>query len=343
MKRQLARSLSFVLLCGSIAASVSNSQESKRLNNAKRDPVKPAGVKAPEAKSPVRIVETIHDYKTVEGRSLKAYVYQSPGDAVRPALITLHPGALMMGQAQMKIGEFGKPGQGKARFIDRGFALISIEYRLAPEAKLPQIVDDLEDAYRWAHDEGPQQLNIDPQKIGVMGTSAGGYLALLSGYRVTPRPRFLISVSGYGDIIGDWYSKPDPFYRQKPLVTEQQAFRPNAGMELYLYCRQNGLWPKVLTGHNPASEPEWFRPYCPVQNVTSKYPPTLLLHGDQDTDVPYQQSERMDQELTAHGVEHEFILNRGAGHGIMAFNPNNNLEFNKLYDRLIEFAIKHVH
>jgi dipeptidyl aminopeptidase/acylaminoacyl peptidase len=124
-------------------------------------------------------------------------------------------------------------------------------------------------------------------------------------------------------------------------VSEKQAFRPNAGSDLYLYCRQNGLWPKVVTGHDPATEPEWFRPYCPVQNVTREYPPTLLLHGDKDTDVPYQQSELMDKALTAKGVEHVFILNPGAGHGILAFNPNNNLEFNKLYDRLIDFAIKH--
>lgn len=78
---------------------------------------------------------------------------------------------------------------------------------------------------------------------------------------------------------------------------------------------------------------------CPVQNITREYPPTLLLHGDKDTDVPYQQSEMMDKELTAKGVEHVYILNPGAGHGVTAFGSGQ--AFNKLYDQLIDFAMKH--
>jgi acetyl esterase/lipase len=326
MRHLVALPLFFALSCCPMAVAQDGNKEAKPRDG---------------AKASFSIVETIHDYKVVDGKPLKAYVYRQPGHAVGPALITLHPGALMMGSAQGKLAESGKPVQGKAKFIERGFTIVSLEYRLAPQAKLPQIVEDLQDGYKWVHEKGPELLKIDPKKIGVMGTSAGGYLALLSGYCVSPRPRFIIAVSGYGDIIGDWYTKPDAFYRQKPLVTEKQAFRPNAGMDLYLYCRQNGLWPKVVTGHDPATEPEEFKPYCPVQNVTREYPPTLLLHGDKDTDVPYQQSELMQKELKAKGVEHVFILNPGAGHGIMAFNPNDNLAFNKLYEQLIDFAIKH--
>jgi acetyl esterase/lipase len=307
----------------------------------KKEPVKQPAISGAGSKAALTVVESIHDYKIVAGKPLRAYVYKQPGDAVRPAIISLHPGALMMGSPQMKVLDSGKPVQGKAKFIEQGYAVVSLEYRLAPNARLPEIIDDLRDGYAWVHDKGPAAIKIDPSRIGVMGTSAGGYLALMSGTCVTPRPRFLIAISGYGDITGDWYAKPDPFYRQRPLVTEKQAFRPGAGSELYLYCRQNGLWPKVLTGHDPATEPEWFKPYCPVQNITADYPPTLLLHGDQDSDVPYDQSAQMDKELTAKGVEHLFILNRGAGHGILAFNPNNNVEFNKLYDRLIDFANRH--
>ena len=57
---------------------------------------------------------------------------------------------------------------------------------------------------------------------------------------------------------------------------------------------------------------------------------------------PYQQSEQMAKELTAKGVKHEFILNPGAGHGLMAFNPNSNLKFNQMFDRLIAFADQHL-
>jgi hypothetical protein len=107
-----------------------------------------------------------------------------------------------------------------------------------------------------------------------MGTSAGGYLAAMSGYcvaaaqildlclRLRRHHRRLVLQAG-------------PVLSAEALITEQQAFRPNAGADLYLYCRQNGLWPKVVTGHDPATEPKWFKPYCPVQNVTREYPPTF--------------------------------------------------------------------
>ena len=133
-------------------------------------------------------------------------------------------------------------------------------------------------------------------------------------------------------------AKPDPFYRQRTLVTEKQASGSNAGMDLYICCRQNGLWPKVLTGHDPATEPAWFKPYCPVQNATKDYPPRFLLHGDQDTGVPYQQSIQMEKELTAKGVEHEFVLNVGGGHGVDAFRGGED----KIHDRIVAFASKHM-
>ena len=56
-------------------------------------------------------------------------------------------------------------------------------------------------------------------------------------------------------------------------------------------------------------------PYCPDQNVSPEYPPTLLLHGDQDTDVPYELSVRMAAALAAHKVPHELVTMHGQGHG----------------------------
>jgi dipeptidyl aminopeptidase/acylaminoacyl peptidase len=72
----------------------------------------------------------------------------------------------------------------------------------------------------------------------------------------------------------------------------------------YLYCRQQGLWPKEVAGINPTTDRSQFDRFCAVQNVTRDYPPTLLLHGDRDTDVPYEQSAQMVAELKRVGVEH---------------------------------------
>ena len=75
------------------------------------------------------------------------------------------------------------------------------------------------------------------------------------------------------------------------------------------------MWPKEVTGHDPDTEPEWFAPFCPLRNVSPEYPPTMLLHGDQDTDVPVQQSILMSKELERHRVPHELMILPNRGHG----------------------------
>src|SRR3954452_11894474 len=144
-----------------------------------------------------------------------------------------------------------------------GYVVVSIDYRLAPETKLPVILDDVRDACRWVRERGPKLFGIDPEKLAVMGGSAGGYLTLVTGYRVEPRPRALVSFWGYGDIAGAWYSRPDPFYRRMPLVPEKEARAAVGGAVLsessgkndrhrfYLHCRQQGTWPREVAGLDP--------------------------------------------------------------------------------------------
>ena len=62
--------------------------------------------------------------------------------------------------------------------------------------------------------------------------------------------------------------------------------------------------------------PRAFDPFCPVRNISPEYPPTLLVHGTKDSDVPHEQSVLMDRELTRHGVRHELISVPGGGHGL---------------------------
>ena len=151
---------------------------------------------------------------------------------------------------------------------------------------------------------------------------------LCSGYLVQPRHASLVSFWGYGDIAGDWYGRPDPFYRRQSLVSESEAraavgnaviSEPPPGsqrMRFYLYCRQNGLWPREVAGLDAADDPKAFDRFCPVRNVWPEYPPTLLVHGTKDSDVPHEQSVLMDRELTRQGVRHELISVPGGGHGL---------------------------
>jgi acetyl esterase/lipase len=236
------------------------------------------------------------------------------------------------------------------RYIGAGFAVVSIDYRLAPETKLPEILEDVRDAHQWVRRNGRTLARLDADRLAVAGHSAGGYLALMTGILLEPRPRALVSFYGFGDIAGEWYSRPDPFYSSQPSVPEEEARRAvgaaplsepppsNTRGRFYLFCRQRGLWPKEVTGRDPDTEPAAFDPWCPVRNVTRRYPPALLLHGDKDTDVPYGQSVMMAEELKRHGVEHELITIPGGGHGFD--RAMDKPEVSAVFDQVVRFLAK---
>jgi acetyl esterase/lipase len=291
-------------------------------------------------------------YKIVDGLQIKADVHRCADEGLRPAVLYLHGGALIGGWR----GDL--PQAERARYTDAGFNVVAIDYRLAPESQLPDIIEDIEDGYAWVRANGPGLLNIDPDRIAIMGKSAGGYLTMTAGFRVTPRPKALISYYGYGDITGAWYAEPDPFYRQRAMVSQAQAYTAvrasilsefriggegsAARYDFYLYCRQNGLWPLKVSGHDPKSDSAWFAPYEPRRNVTPDYPPTLLLHGEADTDVPFEQSLLMADAFARCGVDHEFIRRAEWGHAFDMAAPADDAALQAAYDRVLEFLERRV-
>ena len=236
------------------------------------------------------------------------------------------------------------------RYVEAGYAVVTIDYRLAPETKLPEILTDVEDAYGWIRESGPGLFQIDPDRIAVIGHSAGGYLTLTTGYRCHPRPRALVAFYGYGDIAGDWYSRPDPYYSTLPAISKEAAWAqvgktpisqsPVGRDKFYLYTRQQGLWPKLVAGLDPVTENRAFDPYCPVRNVTRDYPPSLLLHGDKDTDVPYEQSRSMSLELKRHSVDCDLITIENGGHGFD--RAKDSPQVVAAFDRVMRFLQQHV-
>ena len=186
------------------------------------------------------------------------------------------------------------------------------------------------------------------------------------GLSVHPRPKALVAFYGYGDIVGEWYSQPDPHYNKEPAVSPEAARQGVGGSILaesqlddfpdrrwlfYLFCRQQGLWPQEITGYDPHTQPAAFDTLCPVRNVTPDYPPTLLLHGDEDTDVPLALSQQMAAALKEHHVSHRLIIMKGRGHAFDVF-PQDLLEGQpsglkhpkvaQAFDEVVTFLNKHM-
>lgn len=254
-------------------------------------------------------------YKKVNDLSIKADVYKAGNSS--PAIVFIHGGGLIWGSRNDII-----PKQVQM-YHDAGFTVISIDYRLAPETKLEPIIEDIKDALKWVKNEGPKLFDIDPNKIAVVGSSAGGFLSLMTG-TFDDKPNAIVSFYGYADLVGDWTLKPSDFYLNKPTVSRHEAYgivgdKPISESKLdrflfYLYCRQKGNWMREISGLDMIFGKNKLRSLCPINNISNEYPPTLLFHGDKDNDVPHEESVGMCNALRDSGVECELVIIKGADH-----------------------------
>lgn len=262
-------------------------------------------------------------YKTVNGCPIHVDIYPAETSGPAPVLVSIHGGALITG-TRREITMDG-PSLLWEQLGKRGYTQVSIDYRLAPETKLPAIIEDLQDAWRWVHEELPRLFNVDTSRVGVLGRSAGGYLTLMAGFCTEPRPKALVSFYGYGDIM--WYQKPTTFDSSaaKHPVTPEEAWavvssdplsesRDGERGPFYLHCRQEGAWIHHVTGLDPLADAAELDAYRPIRNVSPAFPPTLLVHGTADTDVPHDESAAMAAALKAAGVTSELLSFDGVEH-----------------------------
>jgi dipeptidyl aminopeptidase/acylaminoacyl peptidase len=160
---------------------------------------------------------------------------------------------------------------------------------------------------------------------------------------------------GYGDILGDWSTKPDAHYSQEPPASAEAA-RSIVGKAgtitgaknadrwgFYLLCRQRGLWPKEVSGHDPVLERAWFEPFCPALQVDRQYPPTIFLHGDEDTDVPFAQSVLMQDRLRQQQVPEKLLRMSGCGHVFdLVGRGLDDPKIRHAYDEVLDFLRSHL-
>jgi acetyl esterase/lipase len=302
----------------------------------------------PKGSNRIKIKKRTITYKTVDKIPIKADLFQTTDDTkLKPVIIWIHGGGLIFGSRT------DLPDEQMEFYLKAGYSVVSIDYRLAPETKLPEIVSDIRDAVQWVRENGSDSLRIDSAKIFVIGHSGGAYLALMSGFILENPPQGIVSFYGYGDIQSAWYSKPDSLYRLRPLISEEKPTRLiydsvitgasfDDRFDLYLYSRQNGTWPSLVSNHDPLKEAEWFDSYCPIKNINRNYPPVLLIHGDKDTDVPFEQSVLLDNELELKKIKHKFIRMKNYGHVFDLFEGGlSNPDVRKAFNEVIVFLNNH--
>lgn len=260
---------------------------------------------------------TVHRDLIYAGRGgtalrLDLYLPAEKSESPLPVVVWIHGGGWINGSKDKCPGLF---------LATRGFALASLSYRLASVAQWPAQIDDCYDAVRWLREEAAATHGLDPDHIGVWGGSAGGHLAALVGTRAAGKE----ITSSRVQAVCDWYGPSDLLTMPPNVVTEKRSLEEVA--------RSNGA---KLLGATVREVPERAKDASALYQVSTDDPPFLIMHGSEDPGVPVDQSTRLHEALLRHGVESEFILIEGAGHGGKEFNTPG------VRDRVSAFFTKHL-
>ena len=247
----------------------------------------------------VRIVRD-QEVAQVDGKTLRLDLYRAEGaTAAQPCVLWIYGGGWLFGtRSPCPI----------ARLALRGYTVVAVEYRLSDEALFPAALHDVKAGVRWVH-ANAAQWGIDPARIGVFGVSAGGHLAAL-----------LAATSGQ-----PWYDGGLGPAAGSTAIACAVAFFPPSDLPRLMAPGEDVSWKiklavRRMVGGDPATDAaaaELARRASPVQLISSRHAPLLLVHGTDDDLIPVQHSIDYSEALLRQGVDAHLRAVVGFNHGNM--------------------------
>jgi acetyl esterase/lipase len=256
----------------------------------------------PVAAVPLRVEKNV-TYATVNGEALQFDLAVPKEGGPFPAVVCMHGGGWRAGHrrdlSSPRRGGDGKPGPSVIEAIAaRGYAAVSISYRFAPANKFPAQIEDAKTAVRFLR-ANAKKFDIDPDRVGALGYSAGGHLAML-----------LATTDKSAELDGTLFPEQD-----SRVGCAVSFFGPT---DLSRYAATPGIEDAFMVpflGPACKTDPEVYKRASPLERVTKGAAPVLMIHGTADVVVPIIHSERMLQKLRDAGVTADLIPVRGEGHG----------------------------
>ncbi len=241
-------------------------------------------------------------YGTGGGEELKLDLARPDHEGPFPALVFIHGGGWHGGSRAGYIPAIKEAAR-------RGYVAVTISYRLMKfdQTKretttatpiFPAQIEDAKAAIRWVR-ANADKYQIDPDRIGVTGGSAGGHLSLLVG------------LTDENDGLEGSGGNPEQSSRVQAVVN---VYGPTEMARCYETSSVDWIF-RLFLGGTPDEAAELYRKSSPVTYVSSDDPPVLTLHGDTDALVPVEQARLLDETMKAAGATHELIIFEGQGHG----------------------------
>jgi acetyl esterase/lipase len=218
-----------------------------------------------------------------------------------PALIFIHGGWWRMGSRQNYTLDLRQA-------VERGYLAVTVDYRLTSVREngkvkhpFPAQIHDVKCAVRWLR-ANARKYKINPDRIGVVGFSAGGHLALLLGLTDS-------SDGLEGECANMKYSSRVQAVASLAGPSELISFAGHAKYTLF-----------NLLGGSLEEVPDQYRRANPFTYVSKDDPPVLSIHGDRDTEVPPKQGELLGVKMKEVGVSHTLIVKKDVGHYVSVDN-----------------------
>jgi acetyl esterase/lipase len=235
------------------------------------------------------------EYAQAGGEPLKLDLYQ-PSAPHAPLVVWLHGGRWEVGSKErMPLGAL----------VERGYAVASLDFRPASRARFPGQVHDVKAALRFLRARA-SDYGYDATRIGILGESSGGHLAALVG--TTNGHKELEGTLGQHLGVSSEVHAIVSYFGASDLVTILAQSTPYG-----LGIREPAL--KSLLGALPNENEALARLASPVFHVDAHDPPLLLLHGDQDPQMPINQSHELEGAYERAGLNAKLVVVHGAGHG----------------------------
>jgi acetyl esterase/lipase len=263
-------------------------------------------------------------YRTASGVELMLDLYQPSGlQAPNPTVMFFHLGGWTQGTKESAVMSL-------LPWMDMGFSILNVEYRLTDKALAPAAVEDARCALRWVY-RNQKQYNLDVTKIVTTGQSAGGHLAMMTA--LVPASAGLDNTCP-GDRNGN-ASNTGPNNTEEMKVAAIVDQYGVADVSELLAGPNVRTWAVAWLGPMSSRE-ELAKLVSPTTYVKSGMPPLFSVHGDQDPTVPYALKQKFHQTLEKAGVAHELFTVPGGRHG--GWNAADNV---RLYAAVRAFLTKH--